>query len=204
MPASAHSSIRPRNRKLKKSKPRIHTITTRNSGRKPVIPQSSVIPAPKTNEATNNRHSRSPSRYSSSDQITTANSSRSNISPVQLVARSQNVSCKPQTATASSGGNHALPVVRNEKTLVSRLRCASVRSCGSNATDRASRQSVSAAHTAENKFSASGTAASGSQRIGYVTRNARGFNTSGCHVQPDILATEGRLNNDTQRFSVSQ
>ena len=87
---------------------------------------------------------------------------------------------------------------------VSRLRCASVRSCGSNATDRASRPSVSAAHTAENKFSASGTAGAGSQRNGYVTRNVRGFNTSGCHVQPEIFATAGRLNTDTQRFSVSQ
>ena len=98
--------------------------------------------------------------------MTTANSSRSSISPVQLVARSQNVSCKPQTSTASSGGSHALPVVRNEKSLFSRLRCASVRSCGSSATDRASRPSVSAAHTAENKFSASGTAGAGSQRSG--------------------------------------
>ena len=35
-------------------------------------------------------------------------------------------------------------------------RCASVRSCGKIATDRASKPSVSAAHTAENKFSATG------------------------------------------------
>jgi hypothetical protein len=48
----------------------------------------------------------------------------------------------------------------------SRSRCASVRSCGSNATDRASRPSASVAHTAENKFNASGIAGAGSQRNG--------------------------------------
>ena len=113
------------------------------------------------------------------------------------------MSCNPQTSTASSGGSHALPVVRNAKSLASRLRCASVRSCGSNATDRASRTSASAAHTAENRFSASGTAGAGSQRSGYVTKKVTGFNTSGCHVQPEIFDTEGRLNNETQWFSVS-
>ena len=89
-------------------------------------------------------------------------------------------------------------IVSREKSLASRWRCASVRSCGSSATDRASRPSASAAHTAENKFNASGITGAGSQRNGHVTRKVTGPNTSGCQVQPEIFATELMLNSDTQ------
>ena len=202
IPPARTAASAPKIARLKKLKPRVQIIATQEQREKtnhrPIVHHSRAI-----NERRHKQTpSRSSSRYSSSDQITTANSSRSNISPVQLVARSQNVNCKPQTSTASSGGSHALQVVRNEKSLPSRSRCASVRSCGKIATDRASRPSANAAHTAENKFNASGISAAGSQRKGDVTRKKMGFNTSGCHVQPEIFATVQRLNSDTQRFSV--
>src|SRR5208283_1526626 len=204
IPASPHNIIRLRKRKLKKLKPRIQMTAVMNTGKNPTIAQLSAMPAPYTSDARNKRHSRSSSRYSSSNQITDANSNNSNISPVQFVACSQNVSCKPQTSAARTGGSQALRMVKNEKSLRSRLRCASVRSCGSNATDRASKPSVKAAHTAENTFSAGGICGAESQRKGYVTRNKIGFATSGCHVQPDILATAMKLDRDTQRFNVNQ
>ena len=71
------------------------------------------------------------------------------------------------------------------------------------ATERASRPSVSAAHTAEKKFSAIGIAEAGSQRNGQRTMKESGFNTSGCHVQPDVLATVSRLDSEIQWFSVT-
>ena len=95
-----------------------------------------------------------------------ANSSTLNISPVQFVACSQNVSCSPHTATARTGGSQAPQIVRNEKSLRSRLRCTSVLSCGKMATDLASRPSVNAPHTAAKMFSAMGICATGSQRNG--------------------------------------
>ena len=189
---------------MKKLKPRIHTIVATKAGKNPTIAQLLARLAPYTTDARNKRPSRSSSRYSSSDQITNANNNRSNISPVQFVAFSQKVICKPQTSTARTGGSHALPRVKNEKSLCSRLRCASVRSCGSSATDRASKPSAKAAHPAANRFSASGICGAGSQRKGYVTRNEIGLINSGCQVQPEILATQLRLSSDTQRFRVNQ
>src|SRR5271154_810919 len=171
MPASPHNAMRRRNHRLKKLNFFVQMIAARNSGKNPInaeplgdwIDQLSAMPAPKTAAARNKRHSRSSSRYSSSDQTMNANSSSSNISPEQFVAWSQNVSCKPQTATARNGGSHALQIVKNEKLLRSRSRCASVRFCGRMATDRASRPSASEAHTAENTFNATGICAAGSQ-----------------------------------------
>ena len=162
--------MRERKRRLKKLKPRIQMIAARNNGRKPTMAQFSVMPAPKTAAARNKRPSRSSSRYSSSDHTTKANNSNSNISDVQFVACSQKVICRPQTSTAKTGGSHALPVVKKENELCSRSRCASVRSCGKMATDRASRPSVNAAQPAEKRFNATGICPVGSQRNGNVTR----------------------------------
>ena len=87
-------------------------------------------------------------------------------SPVKLVAFSQKPNSNPSNATVSSGGSQALRVVRYAKSLRSRVRSISVRSCGSSATDRASKPSVAAAHRAEKIFNASGIFAGGSQRNG--------------------------------------
>src|SRR4051812_41460882 len=85
-----------------------------------------------------------------------AKSNRSKISPVDDVAFSQKLSCKPQTSTARTGGSQAPGMVRKENSLVSRCRCSWVRSWGSKETERASRAKVKAAQTAVNKFNANG------------------------------------------------
>ena len=92
------------------------------TGKKHTIVQSFAMPAPYTNAARNNRPSRPSSRYSSNDQITNANSSKPTMSPVKFVAFSQNVSCKPHSNTAKTGGNQAVGMVKNEKAFCSRVR----------------------------------------------------------------------------------
>ena len=63
------------------------------------------------------------------------------------VAFSQKVSCSPHTTVARSTGSQASGMESIEKGLFSRRRCSSVRSCGSKATERASKARVKAAHT---------------------------------------------------------
>ena len=92
--------------------------------------------------------------------------SKSSDSPVKLVAFCQQPNSMPNNATASTGGNHALPVVSKAKSLRSRVRSISVRSCGNNATQRANKPSAAAPHTAEKIFRAMGMFAGGNQRNG--------------------------------------
>src|SRR5208282_2438855 len=120
------------------------------------------------------------------------------------VACSQKVSWRPQTNAARTGGSQAAGIERNPDLLVSCWRSSRVRSCGSNATDRASKARVSAAQTAANKLRALGISCSGSHRNGKVTNQKSGPYNSGCQVQPDTLATCCRLLNDTQRLSVTR
>src|SRR5205807_1030816 len=107
---------------------------------------------------------------------------------VAAVAFSQNESCRPQTRTAKSGGSHAVRVVSNQNGAEALCLCSCVRSCASNATERARSPIVSAAQTAANRFSARGRMAGESQRIGYVSNQVKGENISGRQSQPSSLA----------------
>src|SRR5579859_1306052 len=97
---------------------------------------------------------------------------------------SQKVNCKPQASTAKTGGAQAAGMVNMEVSLVSRSRWSWVRSCGSRATERASKARTKVAQTAENKFKARGRAEEGSQRNGYITKKVSGAKKRGRQFQP--------------------
>src|ERR1051326_5725428 len=196
--------MRPKNSARKKLRPLSQTIAPRNNGKKATIAQSFAMAAPYTTEARNSHDSRSSNRYSSRQRITYAKSNTSNISREPAVAFSQNVSCNPQATAARTGGSHAARIDSSANSLRSRLRCASVRSRGSNAPARTNKASVSAAQTAANKLRATGIAAAGSHRNGRVTSQKTGPLSSGCQFHPEALMTSARLRKETQWFSVSK
>ena len=72
------------------------------------------------------------------------------------VAFSQKVSCRPHTSAASTGGSQAAGMEGARICRVPAGAARAVRSCGSKATERASKAKDKAAQTAANKFSASG------------------------------------------------
>src|SRR5437870_3795180 len=69
-PANPHKHIRARKRGLKKFNPLIHTSATTNSGRKAIIAQLLVMPAPTATAARDNQDSRGSIRYSNRQRIT--------------------------------------------------------------------------------------------------------------------------------------
>jgi len=113
-------------------------------------PWPNYLPCPRhTRPSQKQTPSRSSSRYSSNDQITKRETATGRTSRPCNSLRFAKTSLQTANQHARTGGSHALPVVKNEKSLCSRLRCASSGRAGSSATDRASKPSVKAAHPAK-------------------------------------------------------
>ena len=198
-PARPHRDMRPRKRRLKKLRPLIQTSATTKAGKKPIMAQLLVIPSAEGEGGAQQPGfafvqrgtpaGSGPRRRRAADRAFHSRSPKAAAAEAAAVACSQKVSCRPQTSAARTGGSQAAGIERKPDLLGSCWRCSWVRSCGSNATERANKARVRAAQTAANKLRASGISLGRqpAERVGHQPKS--GPYNSGCQVQPDTLAT---------------
>ena len=137
---------------------------TTNSGSVSIIIQFSAMPTPQIKVAICNQRNSRVARNFISPRRAAANNNTCSISPVAAVASRQKLNSRPQTTPAKIIGSF-------DRRVPSRP---SGKSQSASSSVRASRPSVKAPHSAENKFSPGATQPTGSRRSGKVSSHSNG------------------------------